>query len=175
MTAAVFLDRDGTLNAKPEEGAYLSDPAGLRLLPGAGPALRRINEAGWPVFLVTNQRGIARGLMSQAQAAAVNARLAQLLAAAGARLDGVYVCPHGQGECDCRKPAPGLLLRAAREHPEVELARSVMVGDTESDVAAGAAAGTRTVRLGPPGTPTTADHLAESLAAAVDWIFGGRR
>lgn len=170
MIGTVFLDRDGTVNVKAAEGAYVTDPAELVLLPGAAAAVRRLNDAGIVVVLVTNQRGMARGLLSAAGYAAVAARLRALLAAAGARLDAEYVCPHEVG-CDCRKPRPGMVLRAAAEHPGIRLDRSVLIGDAESDVAAGIAAGIRTVRLGAAGTATTADSLCPDLAAAVDRLL----
>jgi D-glycero-D-manno-heptose 1,7-bisphosphate phosphatase len=171
--AAVFLDRDGTINEKAPDGDYVRRPEELALLPGAAAALRRLNRAGIRTLLVTNQRGVARGLMTQVQVSAVNDRLAQLLAAQDARLDGVYVCPHDDGECDCRKPRPGMLLAAARDH-DVPLDRSVMVGDSEADVTAGRAAGTVTVRIAPAGTPSAAVAVATDLSGAVDWILGQR-
>jgi D-glycero-D-manno-heptose 1,7-bisphosphate phosphatase len=159
--AAAFLDRDGTINVKAPEGEYVETPAEVRLLPGAAAAVRRLNEAGIPVLVVTNQRGIALGRMTEADLAAVHRRLAELLAAEGARVDAWYHCPHDRGECDCRKPEPGMLLRAAREHG-VDLERSVMIGDAESDVEAGRRAGARTVLLGVE---------AESLEAAVEAVL----
>lgn len=174
MTAldAVFLDRDGTLNVKPPEGGYVTQPDELVLLPGAATAVRRLNERGLPVLLVTNQRCIARGLLSESGYAAVAARLRALLADAGARLDGEYVCPHETGRCDCRKPLAGLLRRAAADRSWLRLDRCALVGDAESDVAAGRAVGARTVRLG-TGEPvvTAADATAGDLAAAVDLLL----
>lgn len=172
MTGTVFLDRDGTLNVKAPQGAYVTDPAELVLLPGAGAAVRRLNDGGVRVVLVTNQRGLARGVLTPAGYAAVAARLRAELAGHGARLDAEYVCPH-EGGCDCRKPRPGLLLRAVAEHPGIRLAGAVLVGDAESDVRAGIAAGTRTVRLAAAGTPTAADLLCPDLAAAVDRLLAG--
>ncbi len=144
--AAAFLDRDGTINVKAPEGEYVETPGEVVLLPGAAEAVRMLNEAGVPVFVVTNQRGIALGRMTEEDLAAVHARLAELLAAEGARVDAWYHCPHDRGECDCRKPGTAMLERAAREHG-VELARSVMIGDAESDVEAGRRVGARTVLL----------------------------
>ena len=164
---AFFLDRDGTLNQKAPEGSYVTSPAELYLLPGAGPAVAAVNASGARVFVVTNQRGVARGAMGASDVEAVDAELDRLLAGCGARVDAYYVCPHEVGTCDCRKPLPGLLLRALGEHPEVSPARSVMVGDAESDVEAGLAAGTRAVRLAPSGTPSRAEACYPDLAAAV--------
>jgi len=165
-----FLDRDGTLNVKAPDGEYITDASRLRLLPGAAAAVGRLNDAGVFVVLVTNQRGIARGLLTPDVHAQVMSRLAESLAAGGARLDAAYVCPHEEGRCDCRKPAPGLLLRAAREHARIDLARAVTVGDSESDVLAGAAAGTATIRLAAGTVASAADHVVPDLAAAVSVI-----
>lgn len=165
-----FLDRDGTINVKAPEGAYITGPGSLRLLPGAASAVRRLNQAGVFTVLVTNQRGIARGLLTPQAYAAVMARLEQDLAAGGARLDAVYMCPHEDGSCDCRKPAPGLLLRAAAEHPRIDLSRSVTVGDAESDILAGQAAGTGTIRISASPVTTSAGHRAADLSEAVSLI-----
>jgi D-glycero-D-manno-heptose 1,7-bisphosphate phosphatase len=171
---AVFVDRDGTLNRKAPEGSYVRTAEEVVLLDGVGPALSRLNKAGIPVYLVTNQRGVARGVMSLDDVRAVNARLNDLLAASsGAWLDGIYVCPHGEGECDCRKPRPGLLLQCAADHPGLRLTHSVMIGDVESDVAAGLAAGTRTVLLAEAATSTAADFTAPDFAAAVVITLSG--
>lgn len=132
--AAVFLDRDGTVI---HDRHYLGDPEGVELLPGAGAAIARLNRAGVPVFLVTNQSGIGRGRFTEAEFHAVQRRLAEVLAGHGARLDGVYHCPHAPGvgpPCACRKPEPGLFLQAAREHG-LDLARSFFVGDRARDLA----------------------------------------
>jgi D-glycero-D-manno-heptose 1,7-bisphosphate phosphatase len=166
-----FLDRDGTLNVKAAEGEYVTTAEDLRLLPGAAGAVRRLNSAGVFVVLVTNQRGIARGVLSESAHAEIMRRLAEDLAASGAHLDAVYVCPHEEGCCDCRKPASGLLFRAAREHPDIELGRAVTVGDSESDVLAGSGAGTMTIRISERPVRSQADHVVPDLAAAVPIIL----
>ncbi|HXG60690.1 MAG TPA: HAD family hydrolase [Planctomycetota bacterium] len=180
---AVFLDRDGTLV---EERGYVTTPEDLVLLPGAAAAVRALREAGWKVFVVSNQAAVARGLITEDELAAIHLRLAALLAAEGARLDGLYVCPHHpEGtieayalECGCRKPRPGLLEQAAREH-DLDLARCVTVGDSPRDLEAGKAAGTRTVlvRTGhgrqAEAAGAEADHVADDLARAADWIISG--
>jgi D-glycero-D-manno-heptose 1,7-bisphosphate phosphatase len=170
---AVFVDRDGTLNRKAPEGSYVRTAEEVVLLDGVGPALSRLNKAGIPVYLVTNQRGVARGLMSLDDVSAVNARLSDLLAVSAAWVDGIYVCPHGEGECDCRKPQPGLLLRCAADHPALRLSHSVIIGDVESDIAAGLAAGTRTVLIADASIPTAADFTVPDFAAAVDVALSG--
>lgn len=174
MTApyrTAFLDRDGTLNVKAPEGEYVTTAEGMRLLPGAARAVRRLNSAGVFVVLVTNQRGIARGLLSGDAHAQIMRRLTERLAAGGAHLDAVYVCPHEEGCCGCRKPASGLLFRAAREHPGIELARAVTVGDAESDVLAGSGAGTMTIRISGQPVISRADHVVPDLDAAVSIIL----
>lgn len=167
---AILLDRDGTINVKAPQGEYVQRPEQVRLLPGVARAIARLNAAGVPVAVVTNQRGVALGRMTLADLEAVHRRLDALLAAEGARVDAYFACPHGLGECDCRKPAPGLLLRAAAEMGLADLSSSVMVGDSGSDVTAGRGAGARTVLLA-GAAAAEADHVAASLEAAVDWIL----
>ncbi|GAB4468507.1 MAG: D-glycero-beta-D-manno-heptose 1,7-bisphosphate 7-phosphatase [Armatimonadaceae bacterium] len=136
---AVFLDRDGVLN-RYLPGDYVTTPAELELIPGAAEAVRRLNDTGYPVFVISNQQGVAKGLMTPADLAAVDEKLHREIAAAGGTITKSYYCPHRAGECSCRKPLPGLLLRAAEEH-HLDLSRSVFIGDTESDAAAARAAG----------------------------------
>jgi len=148
---AVFLDKDGTLI---EDVPYCVDPHKLRLLPGALEGLGRLQIAGYQLLVVSNQSGVAHGYFAEAALAAVEARLRALLGAAGIELAGFYYCPHHPAgrvkqyalDCDCRKPAPGLLLRAARELG-LELARSWMIGDILHDVEAGHRAGCRAVLI----------------------------
>jgi len=187
---AVFLDRDGTLT---EEVGYVNHPKRLRLQPRSAEAVRRLNNAGIAVVVVTNQAGIARGYFSEDVLAAVHAALVSQLKDEGAYLDGIYACTHHPtaGEppyrtvCNCRKPRPGLLLRAAVELG-LDLSRSTLVGDRASDVVAGRAAGTRSVLvltgygLGEweyqrDSFPVKPDHVAEDLLDAVDWVLGGQR
>lgn len=168
----VFLDRDGTVNVKAAEGDYVRRPEDMALLPGAALAVRRFNEAGVQTVVVTNQRGVSLGLMSASDLARVHDRLAALLAAeAGAHLDAIYACIHAAGTCDCRKPAPGLLLMAARADPRIALSTSVMIGDAESDVEAGRRAGVGTIRLARPGMATAADVACSDLLAAADLLL----
>jgi D-glycero-D-manno-heptose 1,7-bisphosphate phosphatase len=138
----VFLDRDGTLlHLVP----YLSDPARVRLYRGAAAALARLRGAGARLVVVTNQSGVARGFFPRQAVDRVNARMKALLAAEGVRLDAVEVCPHlaaVTGPCDCRKPAPGMILKAAHRFG-IDLAASWTIGDNASDLDAARAAGTR--------------------------------
>lgn len=184
----VFLDRDGVLVE--ERGLPFGDVA-LRLVPGAADALVRLAAAGYALAVATNQTAIARGLTTEAEVAELHRRLAARLTAEGAPAPVFFVCPHHPNadvkryriECHCRKPRPGLLLRAAAELG-IDLTRSVMVGDRISDVAAGVRAGCRAVlvRSGahleppietpdPPEPGLRADAECGDLDAAVDWIL----
>lgn len=177
---AVFLDRDGTLNV---EVNYLHRITDLELIPGAAQAIRRLNGAGYLVVVVTNQAGIARGFFDAAAVHQLHAHLAAVLASHGARVDAFYFCPHHPeftAACACRKPEPGMLLRAADEHA-IDLSRSWLVGDTIGDLGAGDAAGCRTVlvRTGygartaaqlTPGIPAPEAVVAD-IGAAVEYIL----
>jgi D-glycero-D-manno-heptose 1,7-bisphosphate phosphatase len=137
---AAFLDRDGTLI---EDEAYLGDPDRVRLLPGAAAAVRRLNDADVLAIVVTNQSGIARGFITEAQYAATRVRLDELLREHGAHVDASYHCPHipeVSGPCDCRKPGTGLYLRAAHDH-DIDLRASLYVGDRLRDIEPGLALG----------------------------------
>jgi len=186
LRPAIFLDRDGTIN---EQMGYINHLSRFHLLPGVGEAIRRLNEHDLPVVVVTNQSGLARGYFPESLLDAVHAEMHRLLALAGARLDGLYVCPHHPEakderyrlNCSCRKPKTGLLEQAARELG-LDLARSYMVGDRWSDLRCGAAAGATSLLvltgygrgdlcyIG-PGQAIQPAHVAEDLAAAVQWIL----
>ena len=166
----VLLDRDGTLNRKPADGDYVTQVEELELLPGAASAVRRLNDAGIPVAVVTNQRGVALGRIEASELERIHAALAVSLARDGAHLDAIYHCPHEHGECQCRKPQPGLLLRAGVDF-QVPLGDAVMVGDSDSDVEAGRRAGALTVQLVQPGASSLADLAAPDLISAVDLVL----
>lgn len=145
---AVFLDRDGTLI---DLVHHLTDPAEVRLIPGAGRAVAGLRAAGYRVVVVTNQSVVGRGMLTAAGLASVHAEMARQLAEEGAAVDAVYFCPLAPGQADptvvehpMRKPGPGMLLQAAAEM-RLDLAQSWMVGDTVSDMLAGRNAGCRTV------------------------------
>ena len=188
MRPAIFFDRDGTLN---EEVGYAGRPEQFHMLPMAAAAVRRVNEAGWAAVVVTNQAGVARGFYTEADVAILHRMLASHLAAAGAHLDGIYYCPHHprgsvpaySGACGCRKPEPGLLLRAAREL-DLDLTASWVIGDRWHDLACAQAVGGRGVlvrtgygaaALAEPeaAAPHHAvpEYVADDVAAAVEWIF----
>lgn len=141
MRPAAFVDRDGVLNHRIPGDTYVTHPDALQVLPHAAEGVRELARRGYAVVVVTNQRGVGRGLMSLADLEAVHAKLEAELAAQGARLTAIYACPHDRDAgCECRKPRPGLILRAAREL-SLDLARSLVVGDSPRDLEAGAAAG----------------------------------
>ena len=146
MNRAVFLDRDGTII---EDVGYLRDPDQVRLLPGAAAAIERLNRNNWLAVVVTNQSGIARGLLTEDEYRRTEYRLDQLLAEAGARLDGHYWCPHlpdVSGPCQCRKPGT-LLYEQAAERYDIDMKRSWWVGDRARDVLPASAFGGRGVVL----------------------------
>lgn len=147
MTKAVFLDRDGIINQKAPPGQYVKSWEDFRILPGVAEGISRLNRAGFKVIVVTNQRGIAKGLMTVADLEGIHKRMSDSLAQAGATIDGIYYCPHEKTPvCRCRKPAPGMLLDAAQEHG-IELPASWMIGDSDIDIEAGKNADCKTARV----------------------------
>jgi histidinol-phosphate phosphatase family protein len=169
-----LIDRDGTLI---EDRDYLSDPAGVRLLPGAAEAVAVANRAGVPVVVVSNQSGIGRGYFTDADLVAVNTRLIELLATAGAHLDGLYHCPHApEVGCRCRKPAPALAEQAASDLG-LDLGRSFVIGDKQADIALGRAVGATALLVrtgygaGVEAQGVAADRVFDDLAAALVWVL----
>jgi D-glycero-D-manno-heptose 1,7-bisphosphate phosphatase len=181
MTRGVFLDRDGTLI---EEVGYLDRLDRVRFFPYSIDAVRLLKRAGFAVIVTTNQAGIARGFFDEAFVEATHAALAETLARGGAAIDAFYFCPHHpdgvveryRRACDCRKPQPGLLRRAAAER-HLDLERSFVIGDRAHDVAAGVAVGARgvLVRTGYGDRAAATDHgaaaVADNLMGAVSWIL----
>ncbi|MGH7310357.1 MAG: D-glycero-alpha-D-manno-heptose-1,7-bisphosphate 7-phosphatase [Candidatus Rokuibacteriota bacterium] len=187
---AAFIDRDGTLT---HEVGYVNHPKRLQLLPRSAEAIRRLNAAGVAAVVVTNQAGVARGYFSPDVLEATNAELVAQLKQAGASLDGVYVCPHHptegeppfRAQCECRKPKPGLMLRAATELG-LDLSVSTVVGDRPSDLASAQGLGCRGVLVltgygrgeweyRRESFPVMPDHVAVDLLDAVEWILAQRR
>ncbi|MBN1880895.1 MAG: D-glycero-beta-D-manno-heptose 1,7-bisphosphate 7-phosphatase [Deltaproteobacteria bacterium] len=182
---AVFLDRDGTINV---EVGYLNDPEELELIPGAAQAVARLNDAGFIVVVVSNQSGVARGYFTEEDVHAVNRRMVEVLGREGARIDGIYYCPHhpefGDGEyrkdCGCRKPNTGMVKRAI-DDLDIDISRSYVVGDHLGDVLLGVNAGARSIhvltghgitereKLIEHGIATA--YLARDLADAVEHIL----
>lgn len=175
----IFLDRDGTIC---EEVGYLNHISRLQIFPFAAPSIRRLNQANLPVIVVTNQSGISRGIFPESLVQEVHRRMTEELEAQGARLDGFYYCAHTrQDDCDCRKPLPGLLLRAAREHG-IDLDRSFVVGDRYGDIELAHAVGGRGLlvltgygrgeyELHSEEWARQPDRVVEGLAEAVDVIL----
>lgn len=141
MKKAFFLDRDGVII---EQVEYIRDPEDVRLTPGAADALRLIHRNGFLAIVVSNQSGIARKKFTLDELMAVQSRMYELLAAQGERIDGFHFCPHDPhvDDCACRKPKPGMILRAAREL-DIDVASSFMIGDRPADVETGVNAGCR--------------------------------
>ena len=147
MIKAVFLDRDGVINRKPPEGQYVTRWEDFHILPGVVEGIVLLNRAGFCVIVVTNQRCIAKGLVTVADLEKMHQRMSDSLARDGAVIDAIYYCPHEmEPPCSCRKPAPGMLLDAARSRG-IELPASWVIGDSDIDVEAGRNAGCKTVRL----------------------------
>jgi D-glycero-D-manno-heptose 1,7-bisphosphate phosphatase len=186
---AVFFDRDGTLN---EEVEFLSAPEQLRLIPGAGRAVRAVNDEGMLAIVISNQSGIARGKLTEADLVPIHAKLQKELGTSGARIDRIYYCPHHPTEgippyrvdCDCRKPRPGMLRRAEKELG-VDLQSSYVIGDKIVDVLAGRNAGAKGILVltGYGGSSVAEcrekgvvpDYTAPSVVEAVQFIVNERR
>lgn len=182
---AVFLDRDGTIC---EEVGYLNSVQQMRLIPGSAEAIRRLNEQSFKVVVITNQSGIARGLIPEQNLANIHAEMIRQLREAGAFLDGIYYCPHHPSEghppylqeCNCRKPATGLLEQAALDL-NLDFSSSYMVGDHFSDVECGKRIGAKTILLltghgrqaleRQSEWPFLPDYIAADLYEAVIWIM----
>ncbi len=158
----VFLDRDGVVNEKMPEGRYVTRQSEFHLLPGVAEAISRLNQAGHRVILVSNQRGVALGLYTTADVDAIHAWLRDSLASDGARIDGIYYCPHEKGVCDCRKPLPGLFQRAVVDFPDIDANTSVMIGDSLSDIEFGRGLGMACIFI--EGDPTRRKGGAEEAA-----------
>lgn len=145
----VFLDRDGVINKKALENDYVKNWSEFEFLPGAIEALKLLTQNGYDIHIVTNQRGIARGMMSEHDLKVIHERLREELEKHDAKISQIYYCPHGSDNgCECRKPKPGLLFQAAREH-NLNLTKAVFIGDDERDLQAGDAAGCKTVLVEP--------------------------
>lgn len=181
---AVLLDRDGVIN---EEDGIIRSAEQLRLVPGSGEAIARLNRAGLPVIVITNQPVVARGWCTEEELGRLHDHLRDLLRAHGASLDAIYYCPHHENAddpayrmiCDCRKPRPGLLRRAAKDF-SLDPSRCVLIGDRTVDLEAARAAGAAAwlVRTGYGGgdgkCEVRPDRVFDDLAAAVDLLLRAR-
>jgi D-glycero-D-manno-heptose 1,7-bisphosphate phosphatase len=173
MNKAAFLDRDGVINRKAPEGQYVTRWEEVEFLPGAASAISMLNKAGFRVIVVSNQRCVAKGLVTTGEVEALHQRILRELADQGAVIDAVYFCPHDSSPpCSCRKPAPGMLLTAAEDH-QINLQASWMIGDSPADVAAGKSAGCRTVLIGSVNNSAASapDFVAQSLLDAARKIL----
>lgn len=166
MKRALFLDRDGVINRR-IIGGYVRSWEEFDLLPDVGHVLPSMHAAGWFVVVVTNQRGIALGQMSEHDLVEIHQRMqVEVLRACGHEFDAIYYCPHNRDDfCRCRKPQPGMLLDAAGDN-DIDLAASWMIGDSESDIEAGRGAGCRTIRIADASESTSADYHVRSLIEA---------
>jgi len=176
---AVFIDRDGTICF---DKHYLSEPDGLTLIPTVAEGIRRLNEARLPVIVVTNQSGIGRGYFTEETLARIHNRLNQMLAEHSARIDDIFFCPHlPNGGCDCRKPAPGMLLQAKNKHG-FDLSKSYVIGDRMMDVEMAHRVKAIGVLVPEPGDQYSVDKemagskdkpdfRAKDFVEAVDWIL----
>jgi D-glycero-D-manno-heptose 1,7-bisphosphate phosphatase len=141
----VFLDRDGVINRKPPEGDYVKSWEEFEFLPKAPEALRLLKEAGMRLIIVTNQRGIARGLMTERDLEEIHKHMLAELARFQASIDAIYYCPHEEGVCDCRKPRVGLFRQAQQDFPDIDFANSAIIGDSLKDMEAGTRLGFLTI------------------------------
>jgi|SRR5208283_2037890 len=147
MPKAVFVDRDGVINRKAPEGQYITRWQDFEFLTCVTEAVALLNQAQFSVIVVTNQRCVAKGLITIEELELIHQRMVERLAASHVSITAIYFCPHDiQPPCACRKPAPGMLFQAAREH-QIDLPNSWMVGDSDVDVITGKNAGCRTARI----------------------------
>jgi D-glycero-D-manno-heptose 1,7-bisphosphate phosphatase len=160
---AIFLDRDGVLNRPAPYAANIESAADFELLPGVLDALRRLTDAGAALFVATNQRGVARGLVPAAELESMHESLSAAASAAGAPLAGIYVCPHHEDSCDCRKPRTGLFAQAQADYPWVDFPTAHLIGDSLSDLQAAQTLGMRAWLVG----LKRADVARQAAAAGV--------
>ena len=182
MNKAVFLDRDGTIV---EDVGYISSPQQLNFIPGSIEAIKKLNAAGYKVIVITNQAGVARGIVTEDMLQTIDKVMHRQILNGGAHLDGLYYCPHHpehgvypyKQACECRKPHTGLIKKAIKDH-DLDLSLSFMIGDKASDIEAGKKAGVKTAFV-LTGYGTTEkdelknkpDHIAKNLSEAVKWVL----
>jgi len=162
----IFLDRDGVINRKRDDD-YVKHWDEFEFLPGVKEALKILTEQNYRLIVVTNQRGIARGWMTMDDLHEIHARMIGELAQSGAEIIAIYCCPHDKDQCDCRKPQTGMFLQAQRDFPDLAFTESVLIGDSLSDMQAGAALGCRNILIGPPNSNDANYDCATSLLEAV--------
>lgn len=185
MNKAAFLDKDGTIN---EDVGYLNHPHQVRLLPGSAEAIKMLNDAGFKVIVISNQSGVARGILSEDMMQSIDKTLQKEVLKGGGYIDGIYYCPHHPEhgiypyklECDCRKPHNGLIKKASKKH-DIDLKRSFMIGDRLSDIETGRQSGIKTILVltgegkkakeSKEMSALSPDHVAKDLYSAVKWIL----
>ena len=165
----VFLDRDGVINKKAPEGDYIKNWNEFIFLPGVKVAIRRLNKAGFLVVTITNQQGIAKGLMTEQDLKDIHTKMIEELKNSGAKIDGIYYCPHDEKDnCNCRKPKIGMFLKSFKDFKDVgikiSLSKSYMIGDSEKDIIAGKMIGLKTIKIGKylKGADMVKDNLLEA-------------
>lgn len=177
----IFLDRDGVINKNPKEHNYIKSWDEFVFLPGARKAIKRLNNHSYSVIVVSNQAGINKGLISQDRVEEIHRLMAEEIKNSGGEIRAVYYCPHREDEnCDCRKPHPGLLLKAARDF-SLDLKRSYLIGDAIEDISAGERAGCQTILVltgrgkkhlhNRKEWESKPDFIAKDIEEAVDWIL----
>ncbi len=177
MNKAVFLDRDKTI-IEDDEG-YISDPARVKLLPDVGSAIKKLNDNGFMVIVVSNQSGIGRGMFNEQDLESIHQKMTDLLQKEQATIDDIFYCPHHaeakvekfRKDCTCRKPLPGMIIKAAMNH-KIDLNQSYCVGDEERDIEAGINAGCRTIRITKQtDVESKADYKVNDLNKAVEIVL----
>jgi D-glycero-D-manno-heptose 1,7-bisphosphate phosphatase len=158
----VFLDRDGVINRLRKDD-YVKSWAEFEFLPGAKEALRLLADAGYRVVVVTNQRGVARGLISESELKVIHRRMLEETYREGGRIAGIYCCPHEIGTCKCRKPEIGLFLEAQRGFGDIDFSACTVIGDSDSDMEAGMRLGCRNIFIGPNDHYPSAPSLLEAV------------
>lgn len=170
MARAVFLDRDGVINVRPPESLYITSVDDLVIAEGVAESIAKLNASGFRVIVATNQRCIARGLVTAEDVARIHHKLMEIVGNGGGLIDAIFMCPHDYADnCECRKPKPGMLLKAASQY-SIDLAESWMIGDSATDIAAGQAAGCRTLLVG-DAISAQADCTAKNISEAVSLIL----
>lgn len=167
-TKAVFLDRDGVINVKAPEGDYIKSWSEFHFLSGAIEAIKKLNQNHWLVIIITNQRGIARHLMTMDDLQNIHYSMEKELNKHGAHIDGIYVCPHEKGTCHCRKPDIGLFLQAEKDF-SINKSRSWMIGDSKTDIEAGRNYGIHTIAV--VNSISLADKQFPDLLSAAQFII----
>jgi len=171
LRKAVFLDRDGVINKCAAPHCYISSWKDFAFLPGAAEGIKALNNAGYLILLISNQRGIARGLYTVNDVHVLHKKMCGCLEASGARIDGIYICPHNYGECSCRKPGIGLFQQAERDWA-IDKESSYCIGDFESDIRAGINYGVKTILIGDGSEEYGQDYTFDSLRTAGVYLAG---